>query len=275
MIGQTQRLHELNRLSGKKDVLSFGSPLVAFTSGKGGTGKSCLILNIAIAAAAMGKKVLLVDLDVNLANLHIMLNVTPRESLNHFFNDKVLFSEIVYKIDENLSCIFGGSEESTKRLNNSNLESFFKKLTTISADYDLVLIDTAPGTGETTEKILSTCTHNVIVTNPEPTSVMDSYIVLKLLKSIGYKNEKLVLVNKASRIEFGQEAFQNLNQAASHFLKEEINLLGIVGFSQEITESVMKQNPFMYNRSEDEIYTQIKQVTVSLLKIIQLANIAQ
>ena len=190
MIGQAARIKELINLKSTKYNFESECPVIAFTSGKGGTGKSFISLNLAYALSRKKKKVLLIDLDPNLSSINIMLNVQASSTLFHFFSNQSLLGDLIYKYDSHLHFIFGESGNLDHPiLNDSNLRSLFEQLKYLTSTYDYVLLDTASGANEYIFSLLSYPQVNVIVTTPEPTSVMDAYVILKLLNKKGVQNK--------------------------------------------------------------------------------------
>ena len=139
MIGQAERLYQLNKLRRSSLTNASNCPIVAFTSGKGGTGKSFTSLNLSYALARNNNKVLVVDLDANLSNINIMLNLKAENTLYHFFRDQALLGEVIYKYEPNLHFIFGDSGKNDHpEFNESNVEYFFEQLISISQEYDYI-----------------------------------------------------------------------------------------------------------------------------------------
>jgi flagellar biosynthesis protein FlhG len=179
ILGQAERIAELNNLRFAKNIKSV--PIIAFTSGKGGTGKSTLALNLANLLAKQNKKVLLIDFDINFANLHVMLNVFPENTLNDYFTNKIELDELFHKHNENLSFIFGETGVVTSvKLTKAKLNEFFYAIKS-SDKFDVIILDTASGGSPETLDILSFASLPVVVANPEPTAVMDAYAIIKLM----------------------------------------------------------------------------------------------
>ena len=273
MIGQAERLYELNNLRRASVNKTQGCPIVAFTSGKGGTGKSFTSLNLAYALARVNKKVLVVDLDANLSNINIMLNVKSEITLYHFFRDQALLNELIYNYEPNLHFIFGDSGKTDHPLlDEGNIDYLFDQLHEISNNYDYIFLDTAAGAGPDVISILARCTSTVIVTTPEPTSIMDAYVILKLLAKQNDKIGKHIIVNKSSSLIEGKTSFENLNKASEHFLKQKLFLLGIIEFGEEVGKSILNQSLLIKNNTQSRIVKEIKVLAGNFVKIKHVAN---
>jgi len=277
MTGQAGRVFELQKLerSTKTTSLSNGK-IFAFTSGKGGTGKTFLAVNTAFALSSLGKKVLLVDFDYNLSNAHILIDVIPEKTLSLFFLNKNLLPNLITEIEPNLSFIFGDSGmQDLPKLSGGSIAHFFEQLRSLEHRYDFIFIDTASGTSKETMEILLHADQNILVTSPEPTSVMDAYAVLKLLHGIGFTGRKNVIVNKVDDKNSADITFLNLKAAVEHFLKIEIKFLGFVSNSSAVSQSIMAQTPLLKQSPSSRIAKQIIDLAINLSKYRQVANIQQ
>lgn len=240
MYGQAERVLEFKRLEAEE---SRGSrkKIFAFTSGKGGTGKTFLSLNIAYALS-LKKKILFIDLDQNLSNANIMVNEAPVKTLYSFFSGKNLLNELICETYPGLHFIFGDSGKLgyNKRMN-SSVNQLFNQLIELESNYDFIFLDTGSGAGEEVFSILLNADVNIIVTNTEPTAIMDAYVMLKLLNGNNYHGEKAILINKCIDSGDGKSAFNNLELATNHFLNEKLNLLGTVDFDRKVSASIIAQ----------------------------------
>ncbi len=285
--GQAARLIELNKLNGenpaKPENSIRGEPkIVAFGSGKGGTGKSFLSLNTAIALSG-NKRILLIDLDLNLSSIHLMLNAVVSKNICDYFESNCSLADLIFKADNKLHFIFGESGKLNHPLLSGNIiGKFFKELRDLAKEYDFIFLDTGSGIGENVINFLNDSDISVIATTPEPTSVMDAYVLLKVMKANSYKGYKTVVINKCSSLEEGKNTFVNLNSASVNFLREKLNLLGMVEYNEEIIRTIIDQTPFMkkytcsnVNNPVSKTFSQIKKLAAGLVEIQQMANIHQ
>lgn len=275
MIAQIDRVIELQKLSGKRFSRN-KCKIFSFASGKGGTGKTVLALNLAYALSAQNKKVLLVDLDSNLSNVDIMLNIIAQKTIGDFYTSKKLLNDLITEYEPNLHIIFGDSGQVEYPLPKVELvRYFFSQMSRIEDNYDYIFLDTAAGANENLLTLLSSSDFVVMVTNPEPTAVMDAYVVLKFLKSRECTAEKLVIVNKTNDKLEGQMTFQNLLTATGHFLDEKLTFLGSISYSAEITKSIIAQKLLVKSSPGSRISKQMTNLSRKFTEIAQLANIKQ
>jgi len=273
MIGQAERLAQLNRIKQIAIKKRLRSKIIAITSGKGGTGKTFISLNIAYAMARNNKKVLLVDLDANLSNLNIMLNIAPERNLYHFFIGESNLSDLVYRYDNNIHLLCGDSGRTDHpQILESKVNKLFDSLWEISSEYDYILLDTAAGAGEDVLSILRHADARVVVTTPEPTAVMDAYAILKLLSNKQIKDCKYLLINKCANLMEGKSTYDNLNKAVKHFLKEELSFIGIVEQDSHVTISIQKQKLFMIENPNRRITRQLLKISKKFEEIGQVVN---
>ena len=257
MNGQASRIIQLSRMAGIENNLP-ASKIISVCSGKGGTGKSFFAANFAYILARSGKKVLLIDFDLNFSNLNILLNKTTDNFLSEFFEKKKSLEELVFSYSSNLHFIFGDSgREDHPHVNRDSIDYFFIALDRLAAKYDYFILDSAAGADELTLYQLSKSTFNILLTSPEPTAIMDAYAVIKLLKNEGSSANDLVVLNKCSNAEEAKNSFSNLAMASKHFLGIEPNFLGWISFSNAVHQSILNQELYLrstpQSRTADEI----------------------
>lgn len=275
MIGQLEGLLRLNA-----DLNSQIKPVlrktIAFVSGKGGTGKSLLAVNIAKYLTSKGKKVLLVDLNFNFSNTAVMINSYASKTLYSFFTRRAFLRELIIKEENGISFLYGDSGKAEfPEIDKSISALFIKQLAELEAEYDLIILDSASGAGKEIFNFLRDVTSFLIITSTEPTAIMDAYVMIKLLKENSCNGKKNVVINKCFDDSDGKTAFNNLNSANEHFLRESLNYIGSIDFSNEIGKSVINQNIFIENHPGHKSAHQIAVISTKLLEIAQLANINQ
>lgn len=272
MNGQASRLIQLRQLEDKEKRFST-SKIVSICSGKGGTGKTFFAANFAYQLSRVGKKVLLIDLDLNFSNLNILLNHASEDVISEFFEQRKSLSEIVSSYDKNLDLIYGDSgREDYPRISKEVLEYLFISLNRISDNYDYIILDTSAGAAELTLYQLIRSDFNIIVTSPEPTAVMDAYVIIKLLSSANYSGEKLVVVNKCSDIEEAKASFSNLSIASKHFLGDEPSYLGMLSFDSAVYKSIVQQELLVETAPQSLPAKELSGIVNRFVSFTQVAN---
>lgn len=265
MLGQAKRLYELNSLFSPKAEICTGNKIISITSGKGGTGKSFIASNIATELSLNGLKVLLVDLDINLANQNVLFNLTSKKSIYHYLTYNQDLEDIIHRQSENLHIIFGESGKiDHPKLTEERVINLIADLKKMPQDYDIILLDTSSGAENSIIQLLLNSDEIIFVTSPEPTSVMDAYVIFKLLKSNGANVKANVIVNKCFTKRDAQEAFENLEKATKHFLKMDINYLGELSFSEDVVRSIQNQAPIIQSLKVNLVSNQIKAISSKL-----------
>lgn len=272
MNGQASRLIQLRRLENKGKVFS-GSKIISVCSGKGGTGKSFFSANFAGKLAQLGKKILLIDLDLNLSNLNVLLNQVAKVSLSEFFEQRKSIQELICSVDKNLDLIYGDSgREDYPRVSRETLDYLFISLRNINLNYEYIILDSSSGADELTLHQLLKSDYNIIVTSPEPTAVMDAYVVLKLLNTSSSTAKNLVVINKCSSNEEAESTFGNILLASKHFFGNEPKYLGYISFDLIVHQSIVNQELLINSIPQSKTAGEISSIVDRFVTIAHVAN---
>ena len=218
--------------------------VITVTSGKGGVGKTNIALFLAVALGAAKKKVLLLDADLGLANVHILLGSAPKFNLSHVISGQCKIDEVISGGPSGISIIPGASGlEELANLDIGRLEYLRHSLATLENSYDFVIIDTGAGISNATTQFASNADLVLLVMTPEPTSLADAYAMVKVLNEKGASRISTV-VNMAVSDKDGTETFDRLNTIVLKFLKRQVELFGILPADNEIGRFVRKQKLF-------------------------------
>lgn len=272
MNDQVARLIELRKLE-ERTRLNPLSKIISVASGKGGTGKSFFSLNLTYQLSRLGKNVLLVDLDCNFPNIHLFLNYAAENTLTDFFTQRKVLREIIFRYSENMNIIFGDSGSADyPKLTRESIDYFFIQLNKIAPQYDYIILDSSAGADDLTIRQLSKSDYNIVIATPEPTSVMDAYVLLKFIFENTEVTKNYVVFNKSESKDDSDSAFQNLSTALRHFLKSEVSLLGVIGYDRIVYKSIMEQAIMMKSYPNSKSALEINELAIRLLKITQVAN---
>jgi len=218
---------------------------IAVTSGKGGVGKTNTALALGMALAALKKKVLILDADLGLANIHLLIGIAPRYNLGHLIEGRCGINEVVCRVNDGMDVLPGASGfEALANLEQVRMEALKRQLQEVESSYDYLLIDTGAGIGRITTGFARSADSVIMVMTPEPTSLADAYAMTKVL----YEKQAAsvsVLVNMASSDREGRETFDKLNALVIQFLKRPLELLEIVPFDAEVPRLVKRQKAVM------------------------------
>jgi len=207
---------------------------IAVVSGKGGVGKSNITIFLAKSLATRGKKVLIFDGDLGLANLHILLGILPKGTLTQYMKNECRVENIIHKIQENVDLIPGGSGEI---LPSSDLSKLLADLINVSRNYDYLIIDGGAGIAENTIR-LSICAGEILlIMTPDPTSLADAYATIKVLSSRGQKNISL-LINMAQSPQEAENVKNKLFALCQNFIKFTPNFIGFLPQSEKLASLI-------------------------------------
>lgn len=222
------------------------SHVFAISSGKGGVGKSTLATNIGIAFAQNGHKVCLFDADTNLANINILLGITPLKTLEHFLNHDDSIEDIIINGPGNLDIITGASGlPEFVQLSTQQQNKLTQCLKTLESNYQFLVIDTAAGIDETTIQFILAAPYLVLSITDEPTSLTDAFSLLRVLKHYQFNRSILVIVNMTFSHQIALEAFNRLKKAVKVYLNLSCYFAGYVLIDEQVRQSIVKQQPII------------------------------
>jgi flagellar biosynthesis protein FlhG len=235
--------------------------VISVVSGKGGVGKTNIALNFALALQKLGKKVILFDLDIGMANLDILMGITARKTIVDMIEQDLPIRDIVETGSHGLAFIAGGTGLTTLfRLDEDNLSWFLAQLQSIHSNYDFIIFDMGAGISTDSTKFILSADEIILVTTPEPTAITDAYSVLKF---IHYKEKQLplhLLVNRCDSEKEGQEITARFQAVAEHFLQKKISLLGMLPDDRTVLQAVKSQVPFLDFAPKSKVSRSLKEV---------------
>ena len=221
--------------------------IITVTSGKGGVGKTNVSVNLALAYARTGRKVIVMDADLGLANVNVMLNMIPKFNLYHVIRKQKTMKEVMVETEYGISIVAGASGFSKiANLSDAERQYFIDELNTLSSA-DIVIIDTSAGVSSNVLDFVAAADDSVIITTPEPTAITDAYGIIKIIATeINSLNMglKLVVNRVKNAAEAGKIADRMIN-ITSQFLNLKLEYLGFIYDDTAVTQAVLRQRPFM------------------------------
>ena len=222
--------------------------VITVTSGKGGVGKSNTAINPAIQFRKMGQRVIILDADFGLANIEIMFGTVPKHNLCDLIYQGKNIKEIITWGPGDVGFISGGSGiAGLSNLSRDYLVYIIQNLAELDAIADVIIIDTGAGISDAVLEFLVASGEILLVTTPEPTSITDSYSLLKALNRHPRFSKEAsqikVIANKVDRDEAGLALFNKLNVVVQRYLKLPISYLGTVPQDEKLSQAVMQQTP--------------------------------
>ncbi len=223
-----------------------GAGAIAVTGGKGGVGKSNLVINLAVALGRWGRRVLVVDGDLGLANLDVLLGLVPQRNVEHLVRGEATLEELLVEGPRGIRVLPAASGvPDLSRLDEVTRGRLLGSLAAGAELADDVLIDTGAGLGDTTLALQLAASRVLVVTTPEPTSLVDAYATLKVLWSADPHKPVDLVVNAAENDDEAQRAHEQIARAARHFLGREPGTLGPVYRDPKVGEAVRRQRSLM------------------------------
>lgn len=222
--------------------------VITVTSGKGGVGKSNTAINLAIQFRKMGQKVIILDADFGLANIEIMFGAVPKHNLCDLIYQGKNIKEIITWGPMEVGFISGGSGiAGLSNLSRDYLGYIINNLAELDTIADVIIVDTGAGISDAVLEFLVASGEILLVTTPEPTSITDSYSLLKALGrhsrfSVEMSQVK-VIANKVDDQRDGEKLFEKLNTVVGRYLKIPISYLGAIPQDNQLSKAVMQQMP--------------------------------
>lgn len=218
--------------------------IITIASGKGGVGKTSLSVNLALSLTKMGKKVLLFDADLGLANVNILLGVIPQYNLYHVIKKHKTLQDIIIQTSDGVHLIPGASGYSILvDISLEEREAFFREFESID-HYDLIIFDTGAGVGQSVLGFTEAADETYIVTTPEPTAITDAYGIIKSIL-LQLDNPKIsLIVNRVQSAFEGKRVANRIIHICKQFLNIEIQNAGFIYEDERVRIAVRKQTPF-------------------------------
>ncbi len=243
--------------------MSAGFPLVfSVTSGKGGVGKTNLSVNLASCLAQMGKRVVLLDADLGLANVDVMLGMAPDRNLFHLFHEGAQISDILCDTPFGFKILpaSSGTSEMLALSTGQKLE-LLEAVDFLDNDVDYLIVDTGAGINDNVVYFNIAAQERLIVITPEPTSLTDAYALIKVMKFKHGVERFRVVVNMAQSVKAAKELFARLHLACEHFLSGvSLDLAGVVPRDATVRKAVVRQRPFTIDQAESPAGKAVRQM---------------
>jgi flagellar biosynthesis protein FlhG len=241
---------------------------IAIASGKGGVGKTWFAITLAQALAECGRRVLLFDGDLGLANIDIQLGLTPLHDLAAVFSGRSTLARAVSHVDPGGFDVLPGRSGSgaLASLPAPTLEALLGELGGL--DYDMILLDLSAGLDAATRRLASWADTMLVMATDEPTSLTDAYAVLKLhaADAPAARNDpaSMVVINQAASPAAGQHTYATLSRAAGHFLGQSPPLAGIIRRDDHVRDAIRRQTPLLTRHPGSNAATDVRAIAAAL-----------
>ncbi|GHU39984.1 site-determining protein [Spirochaetia bacterium] len=251
MADQAEQLREMMSNNAPEKIArrhdSKKNRIITVASGKGGVGKTNMSVNMALAYARLGKKVIVMDADLGLANVNVMLKMIPKWNLYHVIRKQKTMKEILVETEYGIGIVAGASGFSKiANLNEDERQNFIDELNTLSSA-DIIIIDTSAGVSSNVLDFIACADDAVIITTPEPTAITDAYGIVKIIATeidsleMGLK----LVVNRVHNVAEAKKVADRMTTIAGQFLNVKLEYLGFVYDDPAVSQAVLRQRPFM------------------------------
>jgi flagellar biosynthesis protein FlhG len=223
-----------------------GLRVIGVVSGKGGVGKTNVTANLAVLAAKAGKRVLVIDGDLGLANIEILYGLRPQVNLGDVLEGGLTIREALAEGPHGVKVLPAGSGlQQLTRLTDEQRFRLVAALDEIEDDFDLILLDAGAGIGDNVMFFVGAAQEALLVVSPEPTSLTDAYATLKVMCQDAKLRSFDVLVNQAGNEAIARDIFDKLSAIVGRFLDARVRYLGYLPRDENVHRAVMAQKPFV------------------------------
>ncbi len=250
MVDQAQQLRNLvkksNKVPFKREQFKVNlSRVIAVASGKGGVGKTNFVANVGITMSRLGKRVIIVDADLGLANVDLVFGISSKYHLGHVISGEKKLSEIVIDAPEGVKIVAGGAGiAELANMSDADRVRFIGSLGELEDMADIILIDTSAGISNNVLGFVLAADEVVIITTTEPTAIRDAYGVIKVLAREGREVDMKLVVNMVDDEEEAEDVANRIKMVVSQFLGSNIEYIGYILRDSSVQRAVLQSEPF-------------------------------
>lgn len=242
--------------------------IIAVASGKGGVGKTWFAITLSHIFARSGRRVLLFDGDIGLANVDVQLGLTPKKDLSAMFSGHDNLAETITHYAPGNFDIIAGRSGSTRlsAVPTERLNDVSKALMSIAQNYDYVIIDLGAGIEHNVQQLSALADKCIVVINDEPTSLTDAYAFIKLCVTKPNMPRVNVVVNSAPSQKEGDKTYEALNRACTNFLGFSPNYLGAIRKDNKIRDAIRAQKSLVTMAPSTTAASDVATISLKLLQ---------
>lgn len=240
--------HELtyDQASGLRRMKQQMVKVIAVTGGKGGVGKTNVTLNLAMAMAQMGKRVLVLDADLGLANCDVMLGLRVEKNLSHVLAGEVELDDILIEGPFGIKIVPATSgTQSMTELTPAEHAGLIRAFSELKTPFDVMLVDTAAGISDMVLSFSRASQDVLVVVCDEPSSITDAYALMKILSREHAVQKFKIVANMVRSLREGQELFAKLSRVTDRFLDVTLELVATIPFDENVRKAARKQKAFI------------------------------
>jgi len=247
--------------------MKFKDNIIAIASGKGGVGKTWVSSTIAHVFANSGRKSLLFDGDIGLANVDVQLGINPAVDLSDVFSGKATLTQAITHFTEGGFDIIAGRSGSGGLANLSvdKINALSRELNELAKSYDVVLLDLGAGIESQVQAMAQLASRCLIVITDEPTSLTDAYAFIKILRLQNQDINIQIIVNMAENQREGLKTYNAIQNACESFLKFTPRLAGTIRRDPKVKDSIRAQTPILLKNTKSMAAADVAALAVKLM----------
>lgn len=245
-----------------------GENIIAVASGKGGVGKTWFSITLAHLFARAGRRTLLFDGDIGLANVDVQLGLTPERDLGAVFSGQCSMKEAITHYPEGNFDILAGRSGSTAlaSLGSNKMQPAIQQLVDLAGSYDFVIIDLGAGIEQHVQTMAFVASKIIVVVTDEPTSLTDAYAFIKLSVARENAPKVEVVINQAASQKEGEKTYAAINRATTNFLKFTPPLLGVIRKDNKVKDAIRSQSSLIEKAPHTTAATDAATISIKLLR---------
>ncbi len=254
MFDQARKLRKMFP-GGKKDIDQEGemegkvpdrSRVISVASGKGGVGKTNIVVNLALALQNLNRDVLILDADMGMANIDVVMGITPKYHLGHVLENKCNLEDALVSGPSGLDVLPGASGvDDFTGINFGEVKRLLELSSAIEASYDFIMLDIGAGVHQGVVNFIRAADEILVVLTPEPTAVMDAYSLIKILAGYDVSSQLNLIVNQVESRSEGEDVSGRMKNAINDYLEINVEKTALIPYDDVLRKSVREQEPLM------------------------------
>ena len=237
------------------------APIIAVTSGKGGVGKTTVAVNLAVKLSQMGRRIVLIDVDLGTANADVLCNLAPTDTLAHVVAGRRSLAEALVEAPGGFRMAVGASGlAQMAALNEVERQRLLEQIASLRSDADLILVDTGAGVGPNVLHFAAAADQVLVVATPEPTSITDAYAVMKTIVRRREGADFALLVNMVRDDAEARSVFERVSACCRKFLGFVPRYAGHVVSDPRVPASIRRRRPFVIDAPSTDASASIAQL---------------